>query len=222
MAYADSALDYSFRVHAINVDQGIATLVYYTDSTDTDRPDVFRNITLSASQFNDSDLQVQAKEAALSVVTQWDKIIERNAANPTFNDSDFINDTYSARYKPTVYDTQPSYNALTHKLVTSDSEGYDEIRVSYTVTAMSDSEKAGYRNSLNVSRTFLWKQLLREGRLDSAATSLGLYTGSYDSEEVDFLSADVLSFNDVLLTELRSTLGYNDSDFAALFVYADA
>jgi hypothetical protein len=218
MAYADSALDYSFRVHAINVDQGIATLVYYTDSTDTDRPDVFRNITLAASEFNDSDLQIRAKEAALGVVTQWDKIIERNTSNPTFNDSDFINDTYSARYKPTVYDSQPEYNELTHKVLVSDSEGYDEIRVSYTVSAMSDSEKADYRRNLPITRGRLWKALLIEGRLDSATSSLGLYSGSYDSEEVDFLSADFLSFDDVLLTELRSTLGYTDSDFAALFV----
>ena len=218
MAYADSALDYSFRVHAINVDQGIVTLVYYTDSTDTDRPDVFRNVALAASEFNDSDLQIRAQEAALSVVTQWDKIIERNAANPTFNDSDFINDTYSARYKPTVYDTQPLYNPMTHDLTSSDSEGNDEIRVSYSVYALSDSEKAQRRSALSITRGGVWKALLIEGRLDSAATSLGLYSGSYDSEEVDFLSADFLGFDDVLLTELRSTLGYTDSDFAALIV----
>jgi hypothetical protein len=150
------------------------------------------------------------------VVSQWDQIIERNASNPTFNDSDFINDTYSARFKPTVYDDVPDYNPLTHKSESSDSEGYDEIRVSYTVTSMSDSEKADARRGMEITRNILWKALLVEGRLDSAASSLGLYTGSYDSEEVDFLSSDFLSFEGPLLTELRSTLGYNDSDFAAL------
>ena len=81
---------------------------------------------------------------------------------------------------------------------------------------MSDSERTEYRNTIVYSKIHVWTRLLEEGRLDSATTTLGLYSGSHDSEEIEFLTANQLAFTDALMVELRSVLGYNDSDFASI------
>ena len=215
MAYADSAIDYHFSIHSIDVDQRSMTVAYYTSDSDG-RPTVFRNINLEASEFNDSDIQVKAKYLGAEVVTQWDQILEANATNPTFDPNDFIGDSYSTRFKPQTFDTYPEYNQLTQTVSSYDSEGNDEIRTKYTVSAMNDSDKTVYRNSRSYIRSHLWTRLMELGRLDSAVSSLGLYTGSHDSSEINFLVGDYYEFTDPALVELRSTLGYNDSDFASL------
>ena len=219
MSYADSAIDYHFSVENIDLDQGQMTVAYYTaDSTDG-RPTVYRNIALASSEFNDLDIQARAHQYSFGVVSQWDQILEKNADNPTFDPADYIGDSYSNRYKPNAYDSSPTYNPLTQKVTEYDSEGYDEIRTKYTVSNMSDSEKADYRSTLSYNRRHIWTRLLQLDRIDSAASSLGLYTGSYDSAEIEFLTGDTIDFDDASLTELRSTLGYGDSEFADIFQF---
>ena len=218
MAYADSAIDYNYSIHNINLDQKLMTVTYYTSVSDG-RPTVYRNIYLSPSEFNDSDIRVKAESVAEEVVSQWDQILEANSVNPAFDPDDFIGDSYSARFKPHVSDSVPPFNHLTQEVTSYDSEGYDEIRTKYSVSAMNESDKAAYRNNRSYLRPQLWNALLKEDRLDSAATVLGLYSGSHDSQEINFLVADGFSFTDPVLVELRSVLGYNDSDFASIMEY---
>lgn len=220
MAYADSAIDYKWSITSISVEQGQMTVKYDpADSTDSARPSIFRNIGLTASEFNDSDIRAKAESFKQTVVIRWDQILEDVAANASFNADSYVGVENTDRYLPSTFDSVPPTNAFVNKIVESTTTDSYAIHHSYSVVAMTDSEKNDAYNTLSVDIPALWMCLESDGRLDSVVASLGADSAStFDANEVVFQKGSVLRFNDDLSTEIKSILGYTtDSDFAVFF-----
>ena len=225
MAYADSAIDYIWEIVGLDVDQRLMTVKYDpADSADSARSSVFLNLPVGADEFNISDLTdiANSQTAELNVVQEWDKQLEAVAANPTFDPSTLIGNVYSSRYKVRVEDEKPYYNRLTQECVASDSEGADEIRTSYSLSNLSDSDKAQEQGITLCNRRALWGKLAAEGKLDDVANSLGLNDSydTYNSLDVSFVTSEKMQFGDSLADTVQSVLALNDSDWAAWILEA--
>jgi len=220
MPYADSAIDYNWEIFNLDVGQRLMTVKYTADSS---RPAVYLNHNLRYDQFNESDLTTIATShrTELRVITEWDRILEATAENPTFDPNTLIGNSYSKRYKVRTADAAPYYNDLKDKLVSSDSEGTDEIRTSYTVTPMDSAEKNVVRASINITRNNLWTGLATSDYLGSVSSAIGVDSQGYDSygiTDVDFMTRDKISYFDSLSASIQGILGFNDSDWTAWLV----
>ena len=220
MAYADSAIDYVWEIVGLDVTQRLMTVKYDpADSADSARSSVFLNLDVGPDEFNISDLTeiANSQTAELNVVQEWDRRIEAQDANPSFDPSTLVGNVYSSRYKVRVEDVKPNYNNLTQECVGSDSEGLDEIRTSFTLVDLSDSDKAVQRQQSICNRKALWTKLAVDGKLDDVTNSLQL-NDSYDTYtalDVSFVSTEKMMFGDSLADTVQAVLGLNDSDWAA-------
>ena len=220
MAYADSAIDYVWEIAHLDVSQRLMTVKYDTaDSSDSARPSVFLNHIVSVDQFNESDLTTIAttRNAEERVVSEWDKVIESNTANPSFDANTLIGNSYSSRYKVRSHDSVPSYNPLTHSRSTYDSEGADDICTKYTVSAMNDSDKTVYRNSIIIQRRNFWEGLEYSNYLTTATNAL---VAENSLAIPALLNEDTVSFGDSISGTVQTALSLNDSDWAAWLLTA--
>ena len=220
MAYADSAIDYTWEILRINVEQRLMQVKYST--ADSARPDIVLNLEPLASEFNESDLTVVATGSVGVAVTEWDKVIEAVNANPSFDPATLEGNSYNSRYKVNTSDGyRPEFNRLTHTLEAYDSEGPDDICTKYNVIALSDSDKSGIRETVEIANVFLWQGLLEESRLDSVVDLLGI-TGvdfdQYDKNNIDMVIGTSLLFSDSISGQIQSLYSYNDSDWSAWLV----
>lgn len=198
---ADSALDYTAEITALSLSPNRLQVKYSpADSADTARQPLYRNLGIRDDQYNDSDIQVLIKAGAKTVANQWQTAITTQQENPTFNDSDFLGDTYNFRYKPSFRDVPPAYNLLSSKLVPYDSEGADEVRTKYNVVALEDSEKTTIYREIFVAKDNLEIALRKEGRLDSVQLTFGVadpVNASWDASAgaaFDFSTDKISSF----------------------------
>ena len=214
MAYADSAIDYTWEILKINVEQRLMQVKYST--ADSARPDILLNLEPRYDEFNESDLSVIAVDAATAAVVEWSKIIEAVSANPSFDPSTLEGNSYNNRYKVRSYESAPIYNTLTSTLQVYDSEGPDDICTKHNIVALNDSDKASVRETLFISPNKMWKGLQEDGRLDSALSVIGLTGvefGQYDADNIDMLLGS-LEFADSATQKIQTMLAYNDSDWA--------
>jgi hypothetical protein len=221
MAYADSAIDYTWEILRINVEQRLMQVKYST--ADSARPDIVLNLEPRYNQFNESDLSIVATDAVQLAVVEWDKVIEALAENPSFDPSTLVGNSYNSRYKVTSYDNPPSpedYNALTHSYEFYDSEGPDDICTKYNIVSLPEPARAVQRLKLGISTPEFWKGLLSDNRLDSALSSIGIASEftDYDENDIDMVLGMGIAFGDSISNTIQSIYGYNDSDWAAWFV----
>jgi hypothetical protein len=220
MAYADSAIDYTWEILRIDVAQRLMQVKYST--ADSARPDIILNLEPLATEFNESDLTTVATSSVGVAVTEWDRVIEAVNANPSFDPTTLEGNSYNSRYKVKLYDdSMPAFNALTHRMVAYDSEGPDDICTKYNKVALSDSDKASLRDTVQVSNQFLWSALLEESRLDSVVDLLGI-TGvdfdQYDQNNIDMVIGNSISFLDSVSEQIQNLYSYNDSDWVSWLV----
>lgn len=220
MPYADSAIDYNWEIVNLDVGQRLMTVKYSADSS---RPSIYLNHDIKYNQFNESDLTTIATSlrTELRVVTEWDRILEAQDENPSFDPNTLIGNSYSKRYKVRTRDAVPSYNPLTSKITESDSEGADEIRTSYTVDVMDSSEKSVVYGLIGITRNNLWTGLSNSNYLGTVSAAIGVDSQSYDSygiTDVDFLTRDRMVWTDSLSSSIQSILGFNDSDWASWII----
>lgn len=218
MAYADSAIDYNWEVTQISLDNGFMTVKYtVADSTDSSRPAFFRNVHLNGTQFNDSDIRVSAEKNALFAITRWDRIIEANAANPSFNAGSIVGVSNSARYIPDVYTNPGDYNPLTQKVVYTDSLDSSGHYYTGSLVNLSDSEKAEVYSTISYKVGDVRHALESDGRLDSVVSLLGADSlQTSDTDELIFNNyALSVSFDAPITGEIKTLLGLNDSGMAA-------
>jgi hypothetical protein len=171
---ADSALDYIAEITAITIAPNRLQVKYSpADSADTTRNSVYRNIGLQSSQYNDSDIQILIKNVSRTVVGQWNADVVSQDSNPSFNDSDFVGDTYNFRYKPITQDVKPTVNPLRFKVVQYDSEGADEIRKKFNIVALDSSELTLVREQQILNKGDIELKLFNSGNWDSVQLVLG-------------------------------------------------
>lgn len=218
MAYADSAIDYNWEVTAISLDNGLMTIKYTSTDSADGRPAIFKNIYLTdTSQFNDSDIGVNAEEHVGSVVLRWDQILEANAAVPSFDADSVIGLSSSSRYIPDVYTHPGAYNPLTQKVVYTDSSDSDGHYYTGSLVNLSDSEKAEVYAGIQFRVGDVRHALESDGRLDSVVSLLGADSlQTTDTNELVFNNyALSVAFDASITTEIQSLLGLNDSGMAA-------
>ena len=119
----------------------------------------------------DSDVTTFVETRLADALSKWSD--ER--ATPSIT----VGSATTLRYRVRVEDSEPNYNYLTHKLVSSETIDSDTITVSYTPTALSDSEKAEVYSGVYATRASLWNRLNEEDRLDSVLGGLNIAVGSH-------------------------------------------
>lgn len=184
MAIADSALDYTATIKSISLFSSSMTVQYVSaDSTDGREP-VFRNIALGNTQFNDSDIQTIIKGEASAAARIWREKLDRDSDAPSFNDSEFVGETYNFRYKTSAVDSFPDYNPLTSKVVLGRTEDADTITTTYTVTALDSVEKVTLYEDLSMDRLSVIEKVRAAGNFDSAQNTFSrreIYHASWDA-----------------------------------------
>ena len=223
MAYADSAIDYTWEILRINVAQRLMQVKYST--ADSARPEVVLNLEPLYDEFNESDLTTIAEDNVFSAVREWDKVLEAVNANPSFDPTTLEGNSYNSRYKVRTFDAFPQefvdFNPMIQRFVTYDSEGPDEIRQKHTLYDLNDSDKTLARFGVVTDNGSIWQGLVADGRLDSAAGVLGL-TGSeynqFDVTDVRMIIGSSIQFGDSISGQLQGMYGYNDSDWAAWLI----
>jgi hypothetical protein len=188
MAIADSYVDYTASVQNISTFNGNMTVKYVSaDSTDG-RQAVYRSMSLNSTEFNDSDIQLRIKSAATIVASVWRGQLQKDSDNPTFDDTDFVGDTYNFRYKPTRR-IGPSYgpgdfNPARFEVVDTTVEDSDEITITQSLVALDSAGKEEATAGFVMDRERLINKLESLGKLDSALdyfSTRELYHASWDA-----------------------------------------
>lgn len=181
---ADSYVDYSAEIIRISSQNRSMTIRYTSVDSADGREPVFRNVSLGSGVINDSSVQVLIKAAGQGIANTWADQLVSDAANPTFDDSDFIGDTYNFRYKPRTSDSYPNVDQTRFTVEPYDSEGDFEIRTKYDIVARDSSYGAGIDGATAISKFDLLKKLRDEGHLDSVVNLFDdhpVYSASWDA-----------------------------------------
>ena len=201
----DSAQDYTYEVSSVDSSgQATIRLTSY---------DSLQHLAFYQLRPGDSDGTIAefVKERADYAIMKWS---EEREAVPSIT----IGTPVSARYK-TLREAgeKPLVNFLTKIVESSESETSDEIITSYSVRDLTPSEKSSVYQNLSASRNAVWLNLLEAGLVDSASTVLGITDYASDSAEIEYRHADEIFYASSSSQGIRTSLGLNDSDFAALF-----
>ena len=174
MALLDSYLDYSWEVVKIATANQSMTVRYTT--ADSDLPDLVRRYPLQPTDYDSASITAIAEGTAAeySILTQWQDIRNAETDNPSFSDSAFVGKINSTRYKPATSDPSvDNPNVQLFKVVSADSEGPEEIRRTYTLTALDSDEKVAVRNSTIITPAQLWNHMEEKSLVDAHGPALG-------------------------------------------------
>ena len=166
----DSAFNYTATVNSIRIASRQLNVTYAVTPEDSARPPVYRLLPLPSGSITDSMVEDTIKNSAYLINAQYKAKASADSDNPTFDDSDFVGDTYNLRFKPRTADSYPAFDAATQRIDVYDSEGPDEIRQKYTLVTLSDSARATQQSIFAFTRVDLMKAL-RDNGLDSQAIS---------------------------------------------------
>ena len=199
---ADSAFDYTAEITAISLDPNRLQVLYTpVDSSDPNRQPTYRSIGIATNQYNDSDIQVLIKQNAGLIGAKWSAAVVAAVENPSFDDSDFLGDTYSFRYKPVVIGSYPPpFDDTRFTVVSTDSETADAIVRNYFLDSLPAETVAAVQGSIEVTKLVLELELLRTGHLDSAQIVYGVgdnISASWDGSAAagfDFGTHKIASF----------------------------
>jgi hypothetical protein len=144
------------------------------------------------------------------VFLDWE---EQRQSAPTFT----IGTRVTNRYKTIAEGEKPSFNSLTKTLVETVTEDSNEITTSFSLRGLTDSEKGEIYSRLSSPRSDVWLNLLEAGLIDSTSTILGIDDPAGDSAEIEYRHKSGVEFSASSSQSIQSSLGLNDSDFAALF-----
>jgi hypothetical protein len=201
---ADSAQDYTYEV--TNIDSSnLATITM----TSYDSLQYFTGMRVDAST-TDSDVSRFVVGKISDALAKWSD--QRATSSIT------VGSATSMRYRTRIENSEPYYNPLTHKLVSSETIDSDTITVNYTPTALSDSEKSIVYSNLTTAKDVLWTNLLEGGHVDSVAGNLNIDDPVSSRPEIEVRFANTLGFYDSSLQFIQSLLSLADSDLAALMV----
>ena len=200
----DSAQDYTYQV--LSVDSSGTAMIQMT-SYDSLQYHFWYELEAGDS---DGTIANLVKGEENNALFRWS---EERQVGPSIT----IGTPVTERYKVRTSDGKPQINLLTKRLESYDSETADEIITHYSVRNLTDSEKAEVYDNLSLSRSSLWMNLIEAGVSDSVAQILQIDDYVADSSEVQFRHSSDLRFYDTGPQEVKSALGFNDSDFAILF-----
>ena len=217
MAYADSALDYSYQIEEVRVADQYMRVKYFTTDSYDGRPDIVRNFEVLADQWDSTSLRSLITEDGIGIVTIWDKYLESSSVDSTAVNS-LVGVDFSTRYKVRLLDDEmpdfTDYNWIKNKLVGADSEGNDDIQLKWTTAPLDSDEEAVVLSSVTMNKFNLLTKLVELGKFDSVQSILGFDSGSIDlNERISFEYNTALAMTDSASDRIRVVLGYNDSDF---------
>ena len=201
----DSAQDYTYEVLGVD-SSGEATI----QLTSYDSLQHFVWYQLSPGDSDGTIADVVKQNGAFAVM-KWS---EEREATPSIT----IGTPVSTRYKTlSESNEKPVVNYLTKLVESVETETTDEIITTYSVRDLTTAEKLSVYETLSAPRNELWFNLLEAGLIDSASTVLGIDDHATDSAEIEYRHSDNISYSAPSSQEVKSSLGLNDSDFAALF-----
>lgn len=217
MAYADSALDYSYQIEEVRIADQYMRVKYFTADSYDGRPDILRNFEVLADQWDSVSLRSLITADGIGIVTIWDKYLESATVDSAAVNS-LVGVDFNTRYKVRLLDqtlpTFDEYNWGRDKIVYADSEGNDTIQLKWSTQAMDSNEQAYVLSSVQINRAALLLKLSELGRLDSVQSLIGYDTGTVDvNERIAFEYNTTLSMTDSASGRVQTLLGYNDSDF---------
>ena len=201
----DSAQDYTYEVTGVD-SSGLATITMTSY-------DSLQHLAFYQLRPGDSDgtIAEYAKGRADYAIVKWSQ--EREAI-PSIT----IGTPVTARYK-TLREPgeKPLVNFLMEVVESVETETADEIITSYSVRGLTPSEKSSVYQNLSAPRRDVWLNLLEAGLVDSASMILGITDYASDSSEIEYRHAEEIYYGAPSSQGIKTTLGLNDSDFAALF-----
>ena len=229
---ADSYLAWKATIKSLSPDTGRMSVLYETQTPDSDRPAFYQSILVPATSWNDSDLRSLVDGYSVNAVNRWEQIIEANdeAQSAAFNDSDFVDLEITGTFKPTVSGTVVgAYNSLYYKVVETRVEGPTEITVNQSLVALDSDEKVSARAAVSVEKSTLFRALVRDGYYDSVEASLetgepisaswnGSTAGSFDWNTDKIASRGVKNVSRVAegIFEVEFSTALTDSNYTVL------
>jgi len=161
----DSAQDYTYEVTGID-SSGLATITM----TSYDSLEYFTGLRVNAST-TDSDIIRFVEGRVENALEKW--------ADQRSTPSITVGSATDLRYRNRITNAEPDYNHLTHKSVPYETIDSDTITLDYTLTPLSDSEKAEVYSTIFSSRSSLWNRLDADNRLDSVLAGLNVPMGGH-------------------------------------------
>lgn len=203
MAYADSAIDYTWSVERFIPSTGLLVAKYTSNASDSFsayREPQFARFTLTTDQYDSTSVASVITDNARNIVSAWDQAIEKSTAADSagINVLDIINLTASDRYKPTVFGTPNvpfvDYNPLTFKDSASTSEDSYAITTSYAVVALDSAGKVTARSQTAIEvKTLL--TAVSNNTAAMAALGFETTTGSHVVAHTSFDASAGAGFN---------------------------